>query len=326
MNKLRTLMQVIALIVLGLLVVYGLAAMLFGGQPLNVLGAVLQDPIPLTPPVINYQGYLRDMNGDPVEGTFEMTFRLYDEPAGGLLLHQEAIPNVVVRDGMFTVLLGDIVPLDAEYFKSTLYASVQVGTENEMLPRQRIAPAAYAVQLTDGVFVDSAGQVGIGNQDPQQQLDVTGNMNLNGDAMLAGHVNIGGDLGVTGAIHRAGEDFIGPHFITPVTIITSITSCPATAWTTYALPESVPDDATAIILDYKAWANAGNGFGINIRRSDTETDSYVLTWGRANGTGDEPGWGGQGTYPFDQASGSFQYEIDYGYNLGCTVRLVGYYK
>jgi hypothetical protein len=94
MNKLRTLVQMVALIVLGMLVVYGLAAMLLGDQPLNVLGAVLQDPIPLTPPVINYQGYLRDVEGNPVDGPFTMTFRLYDEPAGGELLHQEAIPNL----------------------------------------------------------------------------------------------------------------------------------------------------------------------------------------------------------------------------------------
>jgi hypothetical protein len=120
------------------------------------------------PNVINYQGMLRQPDGTPINGTYSMTFRLYDEPTLGTLFHTETLTEVVVHDGLFTVLLGDADgnPIAAVAFQNRLYASIQVEGDAEMEPRQRIAPVPYAVQLTDGVYVGEAGNVGVGNTDP----------------------------------------------------------------------------------------------------------------------------------------------------------------
>jgi hypothetical protein len=86
------------------------------------------------------------------------------------------------------VLLGDANPLDAGIFQGPLYIGVQVGSGQEMAPRQRIAPVAYAVQLTDGVYVDPTSKVGIGTTQPQAQLDVNGNVAVRGALFANGKI------------------------------------------------------------------------------------------------------------------------------------------
>jgi hypothetical protein len=82
----------------------------------------------------------------------------------------------MVYDGLFTVLLGDADgnPIEAAAFRNKLYASIQVGNNAEMEPRQRIAPVPYAVQLTDGIYVDGDGNVGVGTTDPATKLHIEG--------------------------------------------------------------------------------------------------------------------------------------------------------
>jgi hypothetical protein len=111
------------------------------------------------PNVISYQGMLRSTDGTPVDGPHNITLRLYTTPSGGEAIHKETLANEMVRAGLFTVLLGDQSgnPIPASAFRKPLYVSVQVGKGQEMAPRQRIAPVPYAVQLTDGIYVDRAG-------------------------------------------------------------------------------------------------------------------------------------------------------------------------
>ena len=45
-------------------------------------------------------------NGTPVNGTLDLTFRIYDATSGGHLLHEEEIQNVVVTNGLLSVQLG----------------------------------------------------------------------------------------------------------------------------------------------------------------------------------------------------------------------------
>jgi len=58
------------------------------------------------PNSISYSGLLTDARGEPREGQFNMTFRIYDSLLGGTPLHQQTIDNVIVRKGQFSVLLG----------------------------------------------------------------------------------------------------------------------------------------------------------------------------------------------------------------------------
>jgi hypothetical protein len=158
--------QIVGLATILVLCVLGVLSLASGDKP--EAAALAPATLSGVPNVINYQGMLRQPDGTPINGTYSMTFRLYDEPTLGTLLHTETLTEVVVYDGLFTVLLGDADgnPIDAVAFQNRLYASVQVGNDAEMEPRQRIAPVPYAVQLTDGIYVGEEGNVGVGNTDP----------------------------------------------------------------------------------------------------------------------------------------------------------------
>jgi hypothetical protein len=156
----------------------------------------------LMPEMINYQGYLTDSGGNPINSTLEMTFSTYDVAEGGSPIWTETHPSVIVTDGLFNVLLGSINHINASHFPDiNCYLGVQVGSDPEMTPRQQIVSVAYAhrchvadtldgwdsthfgdghsLDANDGepvdvVYVDGDGKVGIGMENPSEKLSVAG--------------------------------------------------------------------------------------------------------------------------------------------------------
>ncbi len=100
------------------------------------------------PHLINYQGRLTDTAGIPLNGTYNLTFRIYDAETAGNLLWQGTY-SVSIQKGIFAVLLGDIN--DAGYnfanlsFDKAYFLEIKVGAE-VMTPRQRIASVGYAIR------------------------------------------------------------------------------------------------------------------------------------------------------------------------------------
>jgi hypothetical protein len=109
------------------------------------------------PQLINYQGKLTDSGGTPITGSRSMVFSLYTVSAGGTSVWTETL-TVNVTGGVFNVTLGTVTPIPASVFNSdTVYLSIKVGTDAEMVPRQRITSAAYALkapQCNPGDFVE----------------------------------------------------------------------------------------------------------------------------------------------------------------------------
>lgn len=130
--------------------------------------AVMATAVPAiaqVPPLIRYQGTVIDANNVPIEGTYTLTFRLYNAQTGGAAVWTETQSGVPVSRGVFNVLLGQTasltLPFDKDYWLST-----QVGTDAEMSPRQRLTSVPYsyragvADQLTPkppGFEVDTGG-------------------------------------------------------------------------------------------------------------------------------------------------------------------------
>ena len=102
------------------------------------------------PHKISFQGKLLDpATGDPRDGTFAMTFRLYAAPSGGAALYTETQPAVTVSNGVFAVQIGTVVALgDALFQNASAYLSVQVAADSEMSPRQQLLMAPYAYTAT----------------------------------------------------------------------------------------------------------------------------------------------------------------------------------
>jgi hypothetical protein len=123
------------------------------------------------PQSMNYQGYLSDPTGVPVNVNETITFSIYTLNMGGTPLWVST-QAVTVDKGLFSVQLGDINnPFPANLFDTSLWLGVTVGSDNEMLPRKPFQTSAYSFKADDA---DTVGGLSVAVLD--QSLHV-GNQN-----------------------------------------------------------------------------------------------------------------------------------------------------
>ena len=113
------------------------------------------------PPLIHYQGVLRDASDRPLDGSYDMVFRFWNDPVWGdeLLVdsHTEVSGGaVIVSNGLFGVALGGGSVTDGsgpqtytslvEVFRDfgTVYLELQIGAEL-LAPRVRVVSTGYAL-------------------------------------------------------------------------------------------------------------------------------------------------------------------------------------
>lgn len=110
------------------------------------------------PHVINYQGMLTNSAGAPLNGTYLISFYLYQDETGGTSVWEEESQIVELHDGIFSVRLGSESPLPNSVFNySKLYLEVAIySSENSewetISPRQQITSTAFALNsaMLDG--------------------------------------------------------------------------------------------------------------------------------------------------------------------------------
>lgn len=139
------------------------------------------------PQTINYQGSLEQAaNGTPVNGTVQMTFSLYKTQTGGSPKWSETHSAVTVEDGIYSVILGAITPLDTLVFDKLYYLELSI--DGEMLtPRQPLTSVPYALKAAGLINVTvKDGKVGIGVTEPEEELHVYK------DAKIFRHLFLGG--------------------------------------------------------------------------------------------------------------------------------------
>jgi len=106
-----------------------------------------------TPGTISYQGMLNDAAGQPINGSTNITFRLYNTPTGATsaALWTEAHTGanaVPISNGLFNVLLGSLTPIPASVWSNAnVYLGVQVGGDAEMTPREIVSPVGPAMSV-----------------------------------------------------------------------------------------------------------------------------------------------------------------------------------
>ena len=102
------------------------------------------------PHLINYQGRLTDTSGSPLNGLYNITFRIYDAENSGNLLWQGTYTSITITKGIFNILLGDGSDTGFDFstlaFDKPYWLEIKVGTDDPMTPRQRITSAAYAIR------------------------------------------------------------------------------------------------------------------------------------------------------------------------------------
>ncbi len=152
---------------------------------------------------INYQGRLTDSTNAPVaDGTYVMTFRLYDD-ANALLdsyKWRETHTMVATKNGYFNVVLGGIDKFSASHldFNNQYWLGIQVNSDSEMSPRQALTGVPMTLNYdvpvgsimawhknmpqTPGLsdqWVECNGQLVTDGESPYKDAHVP---NLNGDA------------------------------------------------------------------------------------------------------------------------------------------------
>lgn len=108
-----------------------------------------------TPQIMNFQGKLTDTSGHYLDGQYNLTFRIYDRETGGAVLWQESHAAANVTRGIFSVPLGAGTPLNLP-FNTNYWVSIQVATDAEMSPRQRLTAAPYAFRSAKSDYADVA--------------------------------------------------------------------------------------------------------------------------------------------------------------------------
>jgi frataxin-like iron-binding protein CyaY len=116
---------------------------------LTVMPGTAYAEVPLK---INYQGFLTDSGGEPVNGYRNFKFHIYNQLEGGASQWgAETHNNVLVSNGIFNVILRETTSLTPTHLYSddTLYLGIEVGSggswDGQMSPRQQLTSVAYSI-------------------------------------------------------------------------------------------------------------------------------------------------------------------------------------
>ncbi len=108
----------------------------------------------VVPDRIPFQGFLTNAAGDPVNGTVNLSLRLWNAPTGGSSFWSEDLFGVMATEGVFKVEIGSVMPLDPAWFDgSPIWLGVKVFGGSELTPRTEFltAPFAFHALTADNV-------------------------------------------------------------------------------------------------------------------------------------------------------------------------------
>jgi hypothetical protein len=149
------------------------------------------------PRKINYQGRLVDgTSGEPLEGSYSVTFGIYDQEEGGTELWSETQPVDVDSNGVFTTLLGSVSPIGID-FEGDLWLEIVVGTET-LSPRRELVSVPYAFRSLEA---DRAGASDSLGGKPADAFVEEGEVGAVTSAMIVGGAGSGLDADMVDGLH-----------------------------------------------------------------------------------------------------------------------------
>ncbi len=137
---------------------------------LAIVSGAKEMPAAAPPPMVfhlTYQGRLADAMGIPIaNSTLNAVFRIYEQATGGTPIWTQGRSITTDAQGLFTTLLSVDPPLKEGGVRAIndLWLGIQVESDPEMIPRQRLTGAPYAFTLIPGAAI--SGTVGAGDVPP----------------------------------------------------------------------------------------------------------------------------------------------------------------
>lgn len=108
---------------------------------------------PSSASTINYQGRLFNSSGQPVNGQVNLIFNLYSQASGGSAVWgPETHNNVMVSEGLFSVLLGSQLAIPLSAIGGDLWLETKVNGET-LSPREMLGAVPYAIQANTALTV-----------------------------------------------------------------------------------------------------------------------------------------------------------------------------
>ena len=160
-----------------------------------------------------YQGYLTDSVGEPLNGDYSMTFKIYLDEAGGSSIWDEDTGPVTVVEGLFEVVLGEINPIAPGIFDGTVLWLQTAVSGEVLLPRKPLVSSAYAFKAPgdNGGVTDHGDLTGLEDDDHTQYVlhsevssEAVTSLSKQGDIQLKGDVTLSEGTNVT--IVQSGQD------------------------------------------------------------------------------------------------------------------------
>jgi len=151
------------------------------------------------PKTMSYQGMLTDASDKPINGNYDLTFRLYSVQNGGSWLWSETHNSANVNKGIFNVILGSKNPLNLP-FDVKYWLEVQVGTNPES-PRIELTSSPYSLNsqnvsdnaITTNKLADNAVTTSKLLPDVVSSVDGVSNDGGNIDLVPGPNINITSD-------------------------------------------------------------------------------------------------------------------------------------
>lgn len=132
-------------------------------SPARLAALILLALLPLAsadvPALVSISGRLTNADGSPLAGPAGLGFTIYNDSLVGAPLWAETQNGVALSNGVFSVLLGSVAPLNLS-FNESYWIAITVNGELQN-PRLRLAAAPYAVAANrsqNATFADQANR------------------------------------------------------------------------------------------------------------------------------------------------------------------------
>lgn len=142
------------------------------------------------PQLINYQGFLSDASGNPIDGLRSIQFSLFGALTGGTAIWSET-HSVQVNAGLFDVMLGSVTPFgDIELDPLSVFLEIKVADDPPMTPRKQIVSVPFAFEAGNSEYLE-----GFSAHDFVRRLNDVSPQNGNINLVAGSNVTITPDAG-----------------------------------------------------------------------------------------------------------------------------------